>query len=46
MRVWLGTDTSGQKGQTRGPALTREVDVLEEEKEAVRNVWGEVDIDR
>ena len=32
MRVWLGTGTPGQKGQTRGPPLTCEEDVRDEVK--------------
>jgi hypothetical protein len=33
MRDWLGTTTSGQKGQTRGPVSSRVPDVREEVKE-------------
>ncbi len=33
MRDWLETASSGQKGQTRGPASSREVDVHEQVKE-------------
>jgi hypothetical protein len=36
MRVWLGTVTPGQKGQTRGSSSARDVDVREESKEEVR----------
>jgi len=36
MRVWIGTSKPGQMGQTRGPALSREVDVREETREAAR----------
>ncbi len=36
MRVWMGTVTPGQKGQTRGPVSGRDVDVREEVKETVR----------
>ncbi len=34
MRVWLGTATAGQKGQTRGSASAREADVRQEAKDA------------
>ncbi len=34
MRVWIGTATTGQKGQTRGPASAREADVRQEAKDA------------
>ncbi len=34
MRAWLGTATTGQKGQTRGPASAREADVRQETKDA------------
>ncbi len=33
MRVWIGTVTTGQKGQTRGPASAREADVRQETKD-------------
>ncbi len=33
MRVWLGTGTPGQKGQTGGPPLTYEEDVRDEVKD-------------
>ncbi len=36
MRVWLETVTPGQKGQTRGTALERVVDVREEVKQESR----------
>jgi hypothetical protein len=36
MRVCLGTATSGQKGQTRGPASARDADVREEAKKSAR----------
>ena len=39
---WGSTDTSGQKGQTWGPVLTREVGVREEEKEAVRCFFNDL----
>ena len=34
MRVWLGTGTPGQKGQTRRPPSAREEDVRDEGKDA------------
>ena len=36
MRVWLGTATPGQKGQTRGPVSECDVDVREEVRETVK----------
>ena len=36
MRTLLGTVTTGQKGQTRAPASTCDVDVREETRESVK----------
>ena len=36
MRAWLGTTTSGQKGQTRGPESARDADVREETRESAK----------
>jgi hypothetical protein len=46
MKAWLGTSTSGQKGQTRGPSLTCEEEVRDENKgedEVLEedNGWGQ-----
>ena len=35
MRVWFGTATSGQKGQTRGTPSERETDVRDESEDVV-----------
>jgi hypothetical protein len=34
MKSWMGTTTSGQEGQTRGPVSVCEVDIRQETKES------------
>ena len=41
MRVWLGTATTGQKGQTRGTASASEADVRQEAKDTV---WADCEV--
>ena len=42
MKVWFETTKSGQKGETRGPVLTRETDVREETKEPTRRFFTDL----